>query len=177
MGAVDAEGTYIPGYIDFINANFQGDRELVRHRLSEERVPQILRAGRSKPLIQVRRKGMKLPGPDLWSAKMLKRTSDWMEGKGLRQPSAAEISARGHRVCRRPDRPVATRSAVNAAAPPLGGRAFQQSLQRHAFILPYPRPNAVANVIDVFEVESALVGALDRILNALARGRQPAADA
>ena len=33
MGAVDTEGDYVPGYINSINANFQGDRELVRERL------------------------------------------------------------------------------------------------------------------------------------------------
>ena len=41
MGSVDNEGEYVPGYIDFIKANFQGDRELVLERLGEERVPQV----------------------------------------------------------------------------------------------------------------------------------------
>src|SRR5262249_17274931 len=91
---VDAEGTYVPGYFDSIKANFQGDRELVRERLMEERVPQILLAA-VEAMIEVRRKGRKLPGPDLWSAKMLKRTSDWIETKGLPQPSASEIQLAG----------------------------------------------------------------------------------
>ena len=94
MGAVDTEGDYVPGYIDSINANFQGDRELVRERLLEERVPQILRAA-VEAMIEIRRGGMKLPGPDLWSAKMLKRTSDWIKENGLPQPSVAEIQIAG----------------------------------------------------------------------------------
>ena len=94
IGAVDTEGDYIPGYIDSINANFQGDSELVRERLLEERVPQILRAA-VEAMSEVRRIGMKLPGPDLWSARILKRTSDWIEGKGLPQPNATEIQIAG----------------------------------------------------------------------------------
>jgi hypothetical protein len=94
MGAVDTDGAYVPGYIDTINANFQGDRELVRERLLEEHVPQILRAT-VEAMIEVRRRGLNIPGPDLWSTKLLKRTSDWIGGKGLPQPSAAEIQIAG----------------------------------------------------------------------------------
>ncbi len=94
IGGVDTEGEYVPGYIDSINANFQGDRELVRERLLEERVPQILRAA-VEAMIEVRRRGRNLPGADLWAARMLKRTSDWIEGKGLPQPSAADIQLAG----------------------------------------------------------------------------------
>jgi hypothetical protein len=94
MGAVDKEGSYVRGFIDSINANFQGDQELVRERLLEERVPQILHAA-VEAMIEVRRRGMKLPGPDLWAGRMLRRTSDWIEGKRLPQPSAAEIRMAG----------------------------------------------------------------------------------
>jgi hypothetical protein len=52
-------------------------------------------------------------------------------------------------------RRVATRSAANAAAPPLGGRAFQQSFAATRLVLPYFRPNAVANFIHIFEVKTA----------------------
>jgi hypothetical protein len=94
MGGVDTEGEYVPGYIDSINANFQGDRELVRERLLEERVPQILRAA-VEAMIEVRRRGRNLPGADLWAAGMLKRTSNWIDGKGLPQPSSADIQLAG----------------------------------------------------------------------------------
>jgi hypothetical protein len=94
MGALDTEGDYVPGFIDSINANFEGDRELVRERLGEERVPQILRAA-VEAMIEVRRRGMNLKATDLWSARMLKRTSDWIDGKGLPEPSAAEIQIAG----------------------------------------------------------------------------------
>jgi len=94
MGAMDTEGEYVPGFIDSINANFEGDRELVRERLGEERVPQILLAA-VEAMIEVRRRGMNLRAADLWSARMLKRASDWIDGKGLPVPSAAEIQIAG----------------------------------------------------------------------------------
>jgi HKD family nuclease len=94
MGTFDTEGEYIPGFIDSINANFEGDRALVRERLGEERVPQILRAA-VEAMIEVRRRGMNLRTADLWAARMLKRTSDWIDGKGLPEPSAAEIQIAG----------------------------------------------------------------------------------
>ena len=94
MGTLDWEGEYARGFIDAINANFQGDRELVRERLSEEHVPQILRAA-VEAMIEVRRQGRKLPGGDLWATRMLKRTSDWIDAKGLPQPSATDIQMAG----------------------------------------------------------------------------------
>ena len=94
IGAFDAEGEYIPGFIDSINANFEGDRQLVRERLGEERVPQILRAA-VEVMIEVRRRGMNLKADDLWGARMLKETSDWIAGKGLPEPTAAEIAIAG----------------------------------------------------------------------------------
>src|SRR5688572_20953109 len=55
--------------------------------------------------------------------------------------------------------------------PHLATEYFNKTLQRYAFTLPYFRPDAVANVIDMFEVESAFVGARDRLLNTLPRRR------
>jgi hypothetical protein len=94
MGTFDTEGEYSPGFIDSINANFEGDRELVRERLGEERVSQILRAT-VEAMIDVRRRGMNLRAADLWSARTLKRASDWINGKGLPEPSVAEIQIAG----------------------------------------------------------------------------------
>ena len=94
MGAVDADGEYDPGFIDSINANFEGDQEIVRERLLEERVPQILRAA-VEAMIEVRRRGMNLRAADLWSARMRARASGWIEGKGLPEPSAVEIQIAG----------------------------------------------------------------------------------
>jgi hypothetical protein len=54
-------------------------------------------------------------------------------------------------------------------------KQVNESFQRHRFAFPYLRADAISNVIDVFEVESAFVGALDRVLNVLSRGRQSAA--
>jgi hypothetical protein len=90
MGAFDTEGEYVPGFIDSINANFEGDRELVRERLGEEGVPQILRAA-VEAMIEVRRTGMNLKAADLWAGRILKRASTWIDGKGLAEPSATEI--------------------------------------------------------------------------------------
>ena len=94
IGAVDTDGEYIPGFVDSINANFEGDRELVRERLLEERLPQILRAA-VEAMIEVRRRGMNLRAADLWSARMRARVSAWIEEKGLPEPSAAEIQIAG----------------------------------------------------------------------------------
>jgi hypothetical protein len=94
MGTDGSEGGYARGFIDSVNTNFQGDRELVRKRLLEERVPQILRAA-VEAMIEVRRRGMNLRGPDLWATRILKRTSDWIEGKGLPQPTASDIQTAG----------------------------------------------------------------------------------
>jgi hypothetical protein len=94
MGDRDAEGEHQRGFVDSIYANFSGDRKLVRERLSEERVPQILRAA-VEAMIEVRRVGLKLGATDLWSARMLKRTSDWIESNGLPQPTEPEIQIAG----------------------------------------------------------------------------------
>jgi hypothetical protein len=58
----------------------------VRERLLEERVPQILRAA-VEAMIEVRRRGRNLPGADPWAVRVMKRASDWIEEKGLAQPS------------------------------------------------------------------------------------------
>jgi hypothetical protein len=94
IGRVEPSGEYVPGYIDTINANFPGDRNLVRERLVEERVPEVIRAA-VEAMIEVRRQGMKLSGPDLWATRMLKRISDWIYKKGLPQPSVADITLAG----------------------------------------------------------------------------------
>jgi hypothetical protein len=94
MGVADTDGEYDHGFIDSINANFQGERELVHERLLEERVPQILRAA-VEAMIEIRRRGMNLRAVDLWSARMRAKASDWMEGKRLPEPSATEIQLAG----------------------------------------------------------------------------------
>src|SRR5262249_32525570 len=94
MGATDADGEYDPGFIDSVNASFEGDRELVRERLLEEHVPQILSAA-VEAMIRVRRRGLNLEVADLWSAQMRAKASNWIEGKGLPEPSATEIQLAG----------------------------------------------------------------------------------
>ena len=66
----------------------------MHERLLEEHIPQILRAA-VEAMIEVRRRGRNLPGADLWAAGILKRASDWFEGKGLPPPSAADIQLAG----------------------------------------------------------------------------------
>jgi HKD family nuclease len=90
MGVLTTDYKYVPGFVDSINANFEGDRELVRERLCEEGVPQILRAA-VEAMIEVRWRGINLKTADLWAARMRKRTSDWITGKGLPEPTAAEV--------------------------------------------------------------------------------------
>ncbi len=38
---------------------------------------------------------MNLKTADLWSARTLKRASKWIDGKGLPEPSAAEVQVAG----------------------------------------------------------------------------------
>jgi hypothetical protein len=52
---------------------------------------------------------------------------------------------------------------VIASGTPAAAKQLSESFQRHRFAFPYPGADAISNVIDVFEVEAARVGALDRI--------------
>jgi hypothetical protein len=90
MGEEDDEGEYQPGFIDSIKTNFEGDQALVRERLQQERVPEMLRAA-VEAMIEIRLTGFKHKSLDNWSMAQLKKASDWIERQGLPAPSADDI--------------------------------------------------------------------------------------
>jgi hypothetical protein len=90
IGEHDGDGAYRRGFIDAVRSNFEGDRELVRERMQEEGVPQILRAA-VEAMIEARRKGRKLKGSDAWATAQLARVSLWIERQGLTPPGPEDI--------------------------------------------------------------------------------------
>ena len=90
IGEHDADGAYHRGFIDAVRSNFEGDGELVRERMQEEGVPQILRAA-VEAMIEARRKGRKLKGSDAWATAQLARVSLWIERQGFTPPGPEDI--------------------------------------------------------------------------------------
>jgi len=78
------------GFVSSILANVAGDKEIVRQRLSDEHVPQMLVAA-VEAMIQVRSKARKLVVPDPWSTNRRRWVMAWISQRGLDAPSAAEI--------------------------------------------------------------------------------------
>ena len=81
------------GFIAAIYANFRGDREAVRGRLGEERVPQMLRAA-VEAMVDVRMKARKI-GMDPWAISRLRWISNWIAQQGLQAPTSEEVRAAG----------------------------------------------------------------------------------
>jgi hypothetical protein len=94
IGSFDDEGDYQPGFIDSIMTNFEGDREIVRERLQQERVPQMLWAA-VEAMINVRLLGLKRQALDTWSMAQLKRASDWITRQGLPTPNPEDVKTAG----------------------------------------------------------------------------------
>ncbi|CAN5508915.1 hypothetical protein BH10PSE11_BH10PSE11_13790 [soil metagenome] len=78
------------GFISAIRANFRGDKAIVRDRLREERVPQMMLAA-VEAMIDVRARALKKAGPDAWAANRIRWVSQWIEEQGLGQPTEADI--------------------------------------------------------------------------------------
>ncbi|HMK79205.1 MAG TPA: hypothetical protein VK438_06120 [Xanthobacteraceae bacterium] len=80
------------GFVAAIYANFHGGKTLVRERLREERVPQMLRAA-AEAMVDVRRVSRKMPSLDAWAIRRLRWVSDWIGSQGQTQPTAEDIRA------------------------------------------------------------------------------------
>lgn len=78
------------GFISSIFANIAGDKEIVRQRLSDEHVPQMLIAA-VEAMIEVRSKARKLVVPDPWATNRRRWVMAWIRQRGLDVPNAAEI--------------------------------------------------------------------------------------
>lgn len=94
IGYQDPEEGYVAGFVDSILANYEGDRDLVRKRLSDERLPQMLRAA-AEAMIDVRRRALRLATLDAWSIEVLTRVASWLARQGLKMPIAEEVQTAG----------------------------------------------------------------------------------
>ncbi|MGY4346040.1 hypothetical protein ACVWXM_002507 [Bradyrhizobium sp. GM7.3] len=79
------------GFISAVYANFESDRAIVRERLKEERVPQMLCAA-MEAMLRLRANARKMDGLDDWAAQQ--RSVDYSVDQGAR---AARTEAGGHR--------------------------------------------------------------------------------
>ena len=82
------------GFVSAIHANMVGERAVVRERLREERVPQMLGAA-IEAMIDVRAKARNLAAPDPWAMNRLRWVSEWIRMQGLDQPTAADVRFAG----------------------------------------------------------------------------------
>jgi hypothetical protein len=82
------------GFISAIYANVQGDRKIVRERLGEERVPQMLRAA-VEAMIAARMTARRMPTLDAWAMLRLRWVAEWIKQQGFEAPSADEVRAAG----------------------------------------------------------------------------------
>jgi HKD family nuclease len=80
------------GFVSAILANVAGDKKIVRERLHEERVPQMIGAA-VEAMVQVRMRARKLAFLDPWSTNRLRWVTDWIKQRGLDVPTATDVSA------------------------------------------------------------------------------------
>lgn len=82
------------GFIASVMANLKGDRNIVRERLDEERVPQMLRAA-IEAMVDVRARARKMQERDPWAIDRLRWVAAWIMKQGLEEPSAEDVRAAG----------------------------------------------------------------------------------
>jgi hypothetical protein len=80
------------GFVSAIYGNFAGDKALVRDRLSEERVPQMLCAA-VEAMVAVRAKARNMSILDDWAARRLGWVAGWITAQGQQEPSRQEVEA------------------------------------------------------------------------------------
>jgi hypothetical protein len=78
------------GFVSAIYANSAGDRTLVRDRLKEERVPQMVCAA-IEAMVAVRASARRLPNVDDWAARRLAWVATWIRSQGQQQPSREDV--------------------------------------------------------------------------------------
>jgi len=78
------------GFVSSIFSNLRGDSQLVRERLQEERVPQMVRAA-VEAMIRSRMRARKLTTLDTWSKDRLRWTRHWVKRLGLDEPTPDEV--------------------------------------------------------------------------------------
>ncbi|QPF83988.1 hypothetical protein IC762_30825 [Bradyrhizobium genosp. L] len=80
------------GFVSAILANVAGDKKIVRERLNDEHVPQMLGAA-VEAMVGVRMKARSLSVLDPWSTNRLRWVSDWIKQRGLNAPTATDVRA------------------------------------------------------------------------------------
>jgi hypothetical protein len=80
------------GFVSAFLANVAGDKKIVRERLHEEHVPQMVGAA-VEAMVQVRMEARKLAVLDPWSTNRLRWVNDWIKQRGLDVPTAADVRA------------------------------------------------------------------------------------
>jgi hypothetical protein len=78
------------GFVSAILANVAGDKKIVRERLNDEHVPQMLGAA-VEAMVGVRMKARSLSILDPWSTNRLRWVSDWIKQRGLDAPTATDV--------------------------------------------------------------------------------------
>jgi hypothetical protein len=82
------------GFVASIFNNMKGDRGLVRERLEEERVAQMLRAA-VEAMVDCRGRARKMTEFDAWALKRLRWVAGWIKNQGLEEPTAEDVHAAG----------------------------------------------------------------------------------
>ncbi|QQO33177.1 hypothetical protein JJC00_32355 [Bradyrhizobium diazoefficiens] len=82
------------GFVSAVYSNFAGDKALVRDRLKEERVPQMLCAA-VEAMVAVRAKARKMTTLDDWAQRRLAGVAGWIAAQGQREPSREEVETAG----------------------------------------------------------------------------------
>jgi hypothetical protein len=82
------------GFISAVYANFASDRAIVRERLKEERVPQMVCAAMDA-MLRVRAKARRMDGLDDWGAQRVLWITSWIKAQGQPEPKREDIEAAG----------------------------------------------------------------------------------
>jgi hypothetical protein len=82
------------GFVSSMYDNMSGEKKVVRERLREECVPQMLRAA-AEAMIDVRANDRKMTGLDPWAMNRLRWVSEWIDAQGFDQPTAEDIRSSG----------------------------------------------------------------------------------
>jgi HKD family nuclease len=82
------------GFIASIFSNMQGDKELVRERLRDERVPEMLRAA-VQALVDCRARARRMRELDAWALIRRRWVSGWIKNQGFKEPAAEAVKAAG----------------------------------------------------------------------------------
>jgi hypothetical protein len=80
------------GFVAAIVDNLKGDPELVRERLEEERVPQMLSAA-VQAMVDCRAQARKLAQLDAWALSRIRWVAAWIRDQGLDEPTMANVRA------------------------------------------------------------------------------------